>query len=315
MRAAIALAAILAGCTAAPVADDPDAEGEGDGKEDTAGSKLCDSLPAASRDLCSQIPNNGWRTALKAELTQPYFEPLAQNIAAARAADDASSDPADNVYPTRDNTFTALRRLSPGRVKVVIVGQDPYINVNEAMGMSFSVSPGIAVPPSLRNIFVELGREAADADLGPELPAGFGCPANGDLTKWAGRGVLLLNAILTVRDGTPGSHKDFGWQSLSDAILRVVRDRNHDLATAYLLWGAFAQAKESLIAGRENGLNPPPNPMTTVLKSPHPSPLAQGFVGNGHFGLANRFLVAQGRTPVDWSLPAPAAGEMPAHCH
>jgi uracil-DNA glycosylase len=302
----IALALVLVGCAATPVTPD-DGDGE-DGKEDSAGVTLCNNLPAASKDLCQQIPNNGWRTALRAELTAPYFETLAKNVAAARAADAASDLVEDNVYPPRDQTFAALRLVSPGRVKVVIVGQDPYIGVGQAMGMSFSVAPGQVVPPSLDNIYAELVREAAVPDLDADLPNSFACPANGDLTPWAKRGVFMINAILTVRHGVAGSHKDFGWQPLTDAILRIVRDRNRDQATVYMLWGAFAQAKQPLILGRENGASPPANPKVDVLLSPHPSPLATGFYGNGHFASANEFLVKQGRTEIDWSLPPPGAG-------
>ena len=293
MRACLLLL-LAAACTepATPLADDDDEAGT-EGKEDAAGAILCDSLPTASKDLCSQIPNNGWRTALRDELTAPYFEPLAKAVAAARAADTAGSVD-DNVYPAHIDTFAALRRVSPGRVKVVVVGQDPYIGVGQAMGLSFSVAPGLAVPPSLENIYAELVREAADPTLSAELPHGFVCPANGDLTSWARRGVFLLNAILTVRHGEAGSHEDFGWQSLTDAILRVARERNADQATAYMLWGSFARAAR-----------PPASPNVLVLESNHPSPLTSGFVGNGHFAAANAFLVENGRSPIDWALPAP----------
>ena len=223
MRFAI-LVALVAGC-ADQVTVDPE-EGFGEGKEDSAGARLCDPLPVASKALCLQIPNNGWRTALKAELTQPYFEELAVAVADARKLDANTTDVAANVYPAEDNTFAALRFVSPGRVKAVILGQDPYIGEGQAIGLSFSVAPGVPVPPSLNNIYAELVREAADTTLAAELPNGFACPANGDLRPWAQRGVFLLNAILTVRDGEAGSHADFGWQKLTDAIIRVVRDRN-----------------------------------------------------------------------------------------
>jgi uracil-DNA glycosylase len=296
---AIALATLLAGCTdlAAPVED---FEGE-DGKEDAAGATLCDKLAAASKDLCLQIPNNGWRTALRAELTKPYFEELALAVAEARRVDAGSSAVEDNVYPRSEDTFAALRLVSPGRVKAVIVGQDPYIGVGQAMGLSFSVAPGFDVPPSLNNIYAELVREAADPDEADALPNGFECPANGDLTPWAKRGVFMINAILTVQHGEAGSHADFQWQPLTDAILRIARDRNKDRATTYLLWGSFARAKSKLIL--EGGANP----NIQILEAPHPSPLATGFVGSGHFAAANEFLVEHGRTAIDWSLPAATA--------
>jgi uracil-DNA glycosylase len=302
---AIALVLAIAGCTdvAAPVED---FDGE-DGKEDAAGATLCDKLPAASKTLCLQIPNNGWRTALKAELTKPYFEELAQAVAEARRIDEGSTNVADNVYPAAADTFAALRLVSPGRVKAVIVGQDPYIGVGQAMGLSFSVAPGFDVPPSLNNIYAELVREAADPDEASALPKGFECPANGDLTAWAKRGVFMINAILTVQHGKAGSHADFQWQPLTDAILRIARDRNKDRATAYLLWGSFARAKSKLIL--ETGANP----NILILQSNHPSPLATGFVGNGHFAAANDFLVEHGRTAIDWSLPA-ASGATKHSC-
>lgn len=294
-------ATAIPACADQTAADPIDDVGD-DGKEDAAGATLCDSLPVASKELCSQIPNNGWRTALRAELTQPYFETLAVAVADARRADAATTDVNQNVYPSEDNMFAALRYVSPGRAKAVILGQDPYINVGQAIGLSFSVAPGIDVPPSLQNVYAELVREAADPAASDDLPAGFACPADGDLRPWAKKGVFMLNAILTVRHGAAGSHADFGWQRLTDAIIRVVRDRNADKPVAYLLWGSYARAKKKLIL--ENGANP----NLLVLESNHPSPLASGFVGNGHFAAANAFLVAQGRTPIDWSLPVPAAG-------
>ena len=299
----LALLAIVSGCADQP-APDVD-EGFEDGKEDAAGTTLCNPLPAASKALCLQIPNNGWRTALKAELTAAYFEPLAIAVRDARARDSASTNVADNVYPSADNTFAALRFVSPGRVKAVIVGQDPYIGVDQAIGLSFAVAPGLAVPPSLENIYAELVREAGATP--DDLPNGFVCPADGDLRPWAKRGVFMINAILTVRHGEAGSHKDMGWQNLTNAILRVARDRNAERATTYLLWGSFARAAKQLIL--EDGTNP----NILVLESNHPSPLATGFVGNGHFTSANKFLVENGRTPIDWSLPPPAAGVTTAH--
>jgi uracil-DNA glycosylase len=303
----LAILAIVSGCTDQPAAPDDLDEDFEDGKEDAAGTTLCNPLPAASKALCLQIPNNGWRTALEAELTAPYFEPLAIAVRDARGRDGASTNVADNVYPSADNTFAALRFVSPGRVKAVIVGQDPYIGVDQAIGLSFAVAPGLAVPPSLENIYAELVREAGDSAIAGELPNGFVCPADGDLRPWAKRGVFMINAILTVRHGEAGSHKDMGWQNLSNAILRVARDRNAHRATTYLLWGSFARAAKSLIL--EGGTNP----NILVLESNHPSPLATGFVGNGHFTSANKFLVDGGRTPIDWSLPAPAAGVTTAH--
>lgn len=306
----VALAALLAGACTEP-APSVDSEDElADGKEDAAGAVLCDPLPTNAKSLCLQIPNNGWRSALKAEILDPDFTELADAVAEARALDAATTSVDANVYPAQDNTFAALRYVSPGRVKAVVVGQDPYIGVDQAIGLSFSVAPGLAVPPSLNNIYAELVREAADPMLADALPNGFVCPADGDLRPWARRGVFLINAILTVRHGVAGSHASFGWQKLTDAILRVARDRNAERPTVYLLWGAYARSTRSLIV--DEGAHPN-NPNVLVLESPHPSPLATGFVGNGHFAAANEFLVAGGRTPIDWSLPAPATGVVPSH--
>jgi len=305
----LAILAVVSGCTDQPAAPDDVDEDFEDGKEDAAGVTVCNPLPAASKELCLLIPNNGWRSALKAELTAPYFEPLAIAIRDARNRDSATTDVAANVYPSADNTFAALRFVSPGRVKAVIVGQDPYIGVDQAIGLSFSVAPGLTVPPSLENIYAELVREAGDAAIADDLPKGFVCPADGDLRPWAKRGVFMLNAMLTVRHGEAGSHKAFGWQNLTNAILRIARDRNAERPTTYLLWGSFARASKTLIL--EDGANP----NILVLESNHPSPLATGFVGNGHFTSANKFLVDNGRTPIDWSLPAPVAGATGPRCN
>lgn len=278
----------LAACADAPVPVVEEEPAE-DGKEDAVGATLCDPLPAASKALCLQIPNNGWRTALRSELTAAYFEPLAIAVRDARARDTAAKIE-DNVYPAEENMFAALRYVSPGRVKAVVVGQDPYIGVDQAIGLSFSVAPGLDVPPSLANIYAELVREADAGDVE------FACPEDGDLRPWAKRGVFLLNAILTVQHGAAGSHKDFGWQQLTNAILRVARDRNAARPTVYLLWGSFARSAKQLVL--EGGANP----NILVLESNHPSPLATGFYGNGHFGKANAFLEDNGRAPIDWRL-------------
>jgi uracil-DNA glycosylase len=309
MRTAIGCLLLAAACTAPTPVEDEDDIG-GDGKEDSAGATLCEPLPQPAKGLCEQIPNNGWRSALKAEIFEPYFEELAQRVADARAEDAVTTDVAMNVYPAEDNTFAALRYVSPGRVKVVVVGQDPYIGVDQAIGLSFSVAPGLDVPPSLNNIYAELVREAADTSLAADLPNGFECPADGDLQPWARRGVFLLNAILTVRHGEAGSHADFGWQRLTDAILSIARDRNAEKPTVYMLWGSYARKAKTLIL--EEGPNPG-NPNVLVLESNHPSPLATGFVGNGHFAAANKFLSEHERTPIDWALPPPEAGVTTPH--
>jgi uracil-DNA glycosylase len=310
--AALALV-ILTGCASVEDANESDASNDSNeehiGQDEAAlGTGLCTSLPAASRELCELIPNNGWRTALKSELTKPYFESLARNVHDARAKDARSSDPKDSIYPAADDTFAALKATPPKKIKVVMVGQDPYVGIGQANGLGFGVSPGVAVPPSLNNIFAELVRESGDADSAAALPGGFVCPANGDLTSWAKGGVLFVEAILTVRHGAPGSHRDFGWQPLTDAVLRVAREGSETRPTAYMLWGDFARAKESIILGHEAGATRPPRSNVKILTSRHPSPLTTGFVGNDHFASANRFLVESGRGAIRWQLPGTRAG-------
>jgi uracil-DNA glycosylase len=190
------------------------------------------------------------------------------------------------IYPPGPQIFAALDRTPFERVKVVILGQDPYHGPGQAQGLCFSVPPGVPPPPSLVNIFAELAR-----DLG--VPR----PDHGCLTHWADQGVLLLNAVLTVEHGLAGSHQGKGWETFTDAIVDLV-NRERD-GVVFMLWGAYAQAKGRLVDGRRH----------LVLKAPHPSPLSahRGFIGCGHFSAANRYLAARGGTPIDWSLPPRAA--------
>ncbi|HET9820917.1 MAG TPA: uracil-DNA glycosylase [Burkholderiaceae bacterium] len=186
------------------------------------------------------------------------------------------------IYPREP--LRALALTPRERVRVVIVGQDPYHGEGQAEGLAFSVPPGQALPPSLRNIYVELGR-----DLG--LPR----PAHGHLTAWAERGVLLLNTSLTVEAGRPASHAKQGWEALTDEIIAELA--RSDRACVYMLWGAHAQAKARLIG---------PGAAHAVLCANHPSPLSARrpplpFIGCGHFGAANRFLAARGEAPIDWA--------------
>ena len=187
------------------------------------------------------------------------------------------------VYPAA--VLQALHLTPREQVRVVILGQDPYHGAGQAEGLAFSVPVGQRLPPSLRNVFKELGR-----DLG--LPM----PPHGHLGHWAGQGVLLLNTSLTVEDGRPGSHAKHGWEALTDAIVNCLSD--DDRPTAFLLWGGHAQAKApSLRAGDRHG----------VFVANHPSPLSARrgsapFIGCGHFGAVNRFLAEQGQAPIDWSL-------------
>jgi len=187
------------------------------------------------------------------------------------------------VYPPPPDIFAALDATPFDQAKVVVLGQDPYHGPGQAHGLSFSVPPGVPVPPSLDNIFKELQR-----DLGIARP-GHGC-----LLPWARQGVLLLNAVLTVEEGCAGAHQGKGWEGFTDHVVDVLnRDRE---GLVFLLWGSYAQAKGKRIdTGRHR-----------VLRAPHPSPLSahRGFIGCGHFSAANDYLVRRGHAPIDWSLPA-----------
>lgn len=184
-------------------------------------------------------------------------------------------------FPPFDKILNALHLTPLDEVKCVILGQDPYHNPGEAMGLSFSVPKGVSVPPSLQNIYKEINAEL-------DLPI----PAHGDLTKWARQGVLLLNAVLTVRAHKPASHAGKGWESFTDAILSEVNAKKEPVV--FMLWGNFARSKRYLIDA----------PQHLVLESPHPSPFSanRGFFGNGHFRACNRFLAEYDRGPIDWSV-------------
>jgi uracil-DNA glycosylase len=185
------------------------------------------------------------------------------------------------VFPPAPQMFAALDATPFDKVKVVILGQDPYHGFGQAHGLCFSVQHGTAVPPSLVNIFKELQR-----DLG--IPT----PTHGCLDHWAEQGVLLLNAVLTVEEGRAGAHQGKGWEGFTDHIVETLnREREH---LVFLLWGAYAQAKGKMIDTSKH----------RVLKAPHPSPLSahRGFIGCGHFSKANEYLVRHGMTPIDWTL-------------
>ena len=214
-----------------------------------------------------------WKEALSAEFEKPYFASLAGFLHSEKAAGKV-------VYPPGRLIFRAFDLTPVDKVKVVILGQDPYHGPDQAMGLSFSVPDGIPAPPSLRNIF----REIHD-DLGISMS---GRP---NLEEWARQGVLLLNTVLTVRAGEPASHSRIGWQEFTDAVIKYISD-NLD-GVVFLLWGRFAQGKEALIdSGRHH-----------VLKAAHPSPLAGGaFFGCRHFSKTNEILVSEGKTPINWQL-------------
>jgi uracil-DNA glycosylase len=186
------------------------------------------------------------------------------------------------IYPPGPQIFAAFDATPFEQVKVVVLGQDPYHGPGQAHGLCFSVQPGVSVPPSLENIFKEIHR-----DLG--LPR----PDHGYLMPWAHRGVLLLNAVLTVEEGRAGAHQGKGWEGFTDHVVDTLNREREGLV--FLLWGSYAQAKGKVIDPRRH----------RVLKAPHPSPLSahRGFIGCGHFSAANDYLARQGQTPIDWSLP------------
>ena len=186
------------------------------------------------------------------------------------------------IYPPGRDIFAAFDATPFDAVKVVILGQDPYHGAGQAHGLCFSVLPGVPVPPSLLNIYKELERDT-----------GFIRPDHGCLLPWARRGVLLLNSVLTVEDGKPGSHQGRGWEGFTDHVVDVLNRECEQLV--FLLWGSYAQKKGAVIDGRRH----------RVLKAPHPSPLSahRGFLGCGHFSAANQYLTRCGKTPIDWTLP------------
>jgi uracil-DNA glycosylase len=190
------------------------------------------------------------------------------------------------LYPPGPEIFNAFAHTPFDKVRVVILGQDPYHGPGQAHGLCFSVRPGVPVPPSLVNIFAEIER-----DLG--IPR----PDHGCLTPWADRGVLLLNSVMTVEQGRAGAHQNKGWEGFTDAAVEALNREREGLV--FLLWGAYAQRKGRLVDPNRH----------LVLSSVHPSPLSahRGFIGNGHFSAANRYLESRGQAPIDWSLP-PCAG-------
>jgi uracil-DNA glycosylase len=220
-----------------------------------------------------QLPGK-WAELLAGELVQPYW-PALQGFLLQREGEGAV------VYPPMSQRFAALQAVEPDAVKVVILGQDPYHGPGQAHGLSFSVPPGVRPPPSLQNIFKEIAR-----DLG-HTP-----PQHGDLQAWAQQGVLLLNSVLTVEAANAGSHRRKGWERLTDATVAALSSTRQGIV--FMLWGGYAEEKAGLIDASRH----------CVLRSPHPSPLSayRGFIGNGHFSAANRYLSAQGASPINWAL-------------
>ena len=221
------------------------------------------------------MPTTDWNPVLKAELAKPYWADLQQFVAAERAE--------HAVYPPAAEVFAALHLTPFAAVKVLILGQDPYHGPGQAHGLCFSVRPGVTVPPSLRNVYAEL-----EADLGIE-PVRHGC-----LTAWAEQGVLLLNTSLTVRAGQAASHQGKGWEVFTDEVIKAVDAKPERVV--FVLWGAAARRKKVLVDTSRH----------VVIESAHPSPLSahNGFFGSRPFSRANEALVAAGREPIDWRLPA-----------
>ncbi len=217
--------------------------------------------------------NNDWLEPLAPEFRKPYYAELYKKVSEEYAR--------FQVFPPAKDILNAFHLTPLHKVRVVIIGQDPYHEPGQAHGLSFSVKPGVAIPPSLVNIYQELHE-----DLGCEIPD------NGCLTKWAQQGVLLLNSVLTVRAHQAFSHASFGWQTFTDAAIRAVN--REDRPIAFILWGRSAQDKASMLD----------NPKHLILKSPHPSPLSayRGFFGSRPFSKVNHFLESNGETPIDWQI-------------
>lgn len=214
-----------------------------------------------------------WKQALQSEFEKPYFAELVRFLHQEKAAGNA-------IYPPGGMIFKAFELTPLDQLKVVILGQDPYHQPGQAMGLSFSVPDGVPMPPSLRNIYKEI-----ESDLGIRMS---GSP---NLEPWARQGVLLLNAVLTVRASSPTSHSAIGWQQFTDAVIRYINDNCHGVV--FLLWGNYAKAKSELIDHSRHH----------VLQAAHPSPLARGaFFGCRHFSKTNELLLAEGKSPINWQI-------------
>lgn len=216
---------------------------------------------------------NSWREVLQSEFDKPYFASLAASLHAEKAQGKV-------IFPPGGLIFRAFELTPLDSVKVVILGQDPYHGYGQAMGLSFSVPDGVPAPPSLKNIFKEI-----ESDLGISMS---GRP---NLESWARQGVLLLNSVLTVREGEAASHSGLGWQTFTDAVIKIISDNCSGVV--FLLWGNFARSKAALIDRQRHH----------VLEAAHPSPLAKGaFFGCRHFSRTNELLQSMGKTPIDWQL-------------
>ena len=217
--------------------------------------------------------DNSWNNVINSEINKPYFREI-------EAALTKSIDEGKKVFPPESLIFNAFNLTALDELKVVIIGQDPYHNPGQAMGLSFSVPQGVRVPPSLKNIYKEI-----NDDIGCPIPD------HGDLSSWASQGVLLLNAILTVEEKSPASHSKIGWQTFTDAIITFISDVKEGVI--FMLWGKYAQGKASLVNDKKH----------YILNAAHPSPLARGaFFGCKHFSKCNNLLDKQGKQSINWTL-------------
>ena len=212
-----------------------------------------------------------WKEQLQTEFDKPYFAQLAAFVKQEYAT--------HSVYPPGKLIFNAFNQCPFNKVKVVLIGQDPYHEPGQAQGLCFSVNEGVTFPPSLNNIFKEI-----ESDIGTPVPK------SGDLTRWAKQGVLLLNATLTVREHEAGSHQKHGWEEFTDAVIRTLSEKRENLV--FILWGSYAQGKSILIDSKKH----------CILRSAHPSPLSayRGFFGNHHFSLTNDYLRSKGIEEIKW---------------
>lgn len=225
-------------------------------------------------EYVGQILKNDWHTYLNEEFNKPYYQKLRQYL--------MKEYKTNTIYPDMYDIYNAFHYTPYQKTKVVILGQDPYHGPNQAHGFSFSVKPGVDIPPSLKNIYKELQDDI-----------GFQIPDHGYLIHWAKQGVLLLNAVLTVRAHQPNSHRGIGWENFTDRVIEVLNNR--DEPVVFILWGRNAREKARVVDRNRH----------FVIESPHPSPLSahRGFFGSRPFSKTNEFLHSIGAEPIDWQLP------------
>lgn len=217
--------------------------------------------------------NEKWKDWLQSEFESDYFDKIRKDLHHAK-------ENSKVIYPKGSQIFNAFKLTPPDKLKVVILGQDPYHNPDEAMGLSFSVPKHIRIPPSLKNIYKELYN---DLSISP--------PQHGDLSSWARQGVFLLNAILTVEQNLPASHRDIGWQQFTDAVIKIISQQKKHVV--FILWGNFARSKRMLIDTNKH----------LIIEAAHPSPLARtGFAGHKPFSRTNAYLTTHGIEPIDWAI-------------